>query len=154
MPVSALAAAKRMGERSGWSLSNLELQKLLYIAHMFYLGTKGVPLISGHFEAWDYGPVQPVLYHYVKVFGSAPVENVFHSVPDLGSGDELSMLDDAVDQLGQASPGKLVAITHWENGAWAKSYKPGGRGITILNSAILQEYQDRTTAVREKHARV
>jgi len=38
MTVSASAAAKRMCERSGWTLSNLELQKLLYIAHMFHLG--------------------------------------------------------------------------------------------------------------------
>ena len=84
MSISVSAAAKRLCERSGWSLTNLKLQKLLYISHMFHLGKTGEPLVNGHFEAWDYGPVSPFLYHKVKVFGSSPVENIFHSTPDIG----------------------------------------------------------------------
>lgn len=38
MTVSVLAAAKRLAQRSNWSLSNLELQNILYLAHMFYMG--------------------------------------------------------------------------------------------------------------------
>ncbi|RWO77206.1 type II toxin-antitoxin system antitoxin SocA domain-containing protein [Mesorhizobium sp.] len=67
MTLHVLSAAKHLAKQSGWSLSNLELQKILYLAHMFYLGRTGEPLVSGHFEAWDYGPVHPDLYHRVKV---------------------------------------------------------------------------------------
>lgn len=148
MPVPVLASAKRLGERSGWSLSNLKMQKLLYLAHMFHLGRTGKPLVDGQFEAWDYGPVHPVLYQKVKIFGSSPVENIFHSVPDLGDGEEAELLDKAVEQLSDAAIGRLVAATHWDKGAWATHYRPGGRHIVIPNEAIRQEYMDRQNAIR------
>lgn len=150
MAVSPLAAAKRMCERSEWSLSNLELQKLLYIAHMFHLGEKGAPLIAGHFEAWDYGPVQPTVYHRLKVYGSSPVQNIFHSIGGVPDSPARVTLDDAVDKLGHESPGRLVAITHWEDGAWASFYEPGRRNVVIPNEAILKEYRDRVNALRSK----
>jgi len=141
-----------MCQRSGWSLSNLELQKIIYIAHMFHLGKTGEPLVSGQFEAWDYGPVHPTIYHKVKVFGASPVENVFHSVVDLpDESPEASTIDAAVDQLGDSKPGRLVAITHWEGGAWTKHYTPGERCIAIPNEDILQEYTDRYNAAKAKN---
>ena len=148
MTVPVLAAAKRLGVRSNWSLSNLEMQKLLYVAHMLHLGQYDEPLVPGLFEAWEYGPVHPALYHKVKVFGSSPVANVFHLAGDLAEGTEARMLDEAVDKLSHASPGKLVAITHWDGGAWAKHYIPGMRGVAIPNNAIRQEYVDRENAAR------
>ena len=146
MTVPVFAAAKRICERSGWSLSNLELQKLLYISHMFYLGRHDEPLIQGYFEAWDYGPVQPNLYHRAKIFGSSPVGNIFRFAEELGDRAEARMLDEAVAELSKAPPGRLVAITHWDMGAWAKHYVPGGRGIVIPNEDILLEYRDRERA--------
>ena len=142
MTVPVLAAAKRLAERSGWSLSNLELQKILYIAHMFYMGEHdGEPLVPGHFEAWDYGPVHPRLYHHAKIFGSSPVENIFRSVPDLGQTPEALHLDEAAKQLSHLSSGRLVAATHRPNGAWEQNYIPGARNIIIPNEAILAEYR-------------
>ncbi len=143
MAVPVLQAAKYMCDTSGWQISNLSLQKLLYIAHMFHLGQHGTPLIDGTFEAWDYGPVQPNLYHKVKVFGSAPVQNIFHSVPDVSDGTEKSLIHQAVDKLGKSKPGLLVEITHWQEGAWAKHYLPGARGIMIPDNDILEEYKKR-----------
>ncbi len=118
--------------------------------HMFYLGNHEEPLIREHFEAWDYGPVQPDLYHKVKVFGSAPVENTFHFLGDLGRCPESVMIDDAVVQLSDARSGRLVAITHWEGGAWYKNYIPGDRGVVIPNEDILQEYRDRQRIAANK----
>ena len=74
MTVNVLNAAAHLIERSNQSLSNLELQKLLYLAHMFYMGRyDGEPLVHGEFEAWDYGPVHPTLYQRARTFGSNPV---------------------------------------------------------------------------------
>ena len=41
MTVPSLSAAKRLCEKSDWTLTNLHVQKLLYIAHMFYMGENG-----------------------------------------------------------------------------------------------------------------
>ena len=152
MSVSILSAAKRLGERSGWTLTNLQMQKMSYIAHMFYLGeTDGTPLVGGTFEAWDYGPVHPVLYHALKRYGAEPVDpKAFlrvHKVPDEHPGARL--LDEAVDILPR---NKLVAITHWQEGAWAKNYQPYGRSELIPNADVLAEYRKRMKKNAEKSA--
>lgn len=76
-PIHAFVAAKTLGYGCDWSISNLEMQKILYIAHMYYMGKFGARLISTPFEAWDYGPVHPELYHKLKRFGARKVRDVF-----------------------------------------------------------------------------
>ena len=142
MTVSVFSAAKRLCELNDWSISNLDLQKLLYLAHMVRLGRTGESLIDGGFEAWNYGPVQPSLYHRAKVFGSDPVGNVFHTAGPVVPGQDLDAIQEISEQLKGAAPGKLVAITHWEQGAWAKHYHPSYRGMPIPNEDIQQEYLD------------
>ena len=142
MTLSALSAAKTLCELKGWTVSNLELQKILYLAHMFFLGRENAPLIHEHFEAWDYGPVIPKLYHHAKGFGDRPVRNVFHWVSAAHPGTpEYEILREAAESTAHISPGRLVAITHADGGAWANTYRPGVRGLTIPNQAILDEYQ-------------
>ena len=151
MTVSATAAAKRLCVRSGWRLSNLEVQKLLYIAHMLHLGRTGEPLIDGHFEAWDYGPVEPRLYHELKMFGADPVFNVFAGVRDLpDDSPEAMSLDQTQRMLADATPGRLVAITHRDDGAWARHYDSARRRVVIPNRDIAAEYLDRTNASRRR----
>ena len=143
MTIPTFKAAKRMCAQSQWSVSNLKLQKMLYLAHMHYMGTNdGNPLISETFQAWDYGPVVPVLYHRAKIFGVDPIERfVFSDTSDLpNNSPEARQIDDAVGQLLDYEPGQLVAATHWPKGAWAEYYQPGLRGIEIPNHAILTEF--------------
>lgn len=148
MTVQALSAAKRICEVSDWSLTNLRVQKILYVAHMFYMGQNdGTPLVTGHFEAWDYGPVHPRVYHVAKVSENRPVEpHVLKKYSDLHDGSlEREYLDGAVEKLPLK---KLVAITHWEGGAWYKNYEPGEVGIVIPNPDIIEEYKKRADAAK------
>lgn len=138
---SVLTAAKRLAQRSEWTLSNLELQKILYLANMYYIGRTGTALVNGDFEAWDYGPVHPALYSRARVFGADPVRNIFHDIPDLDKGPAADMLDEALEALGNLGPGKLVRATHREAGAWARNYVPGRRGNVIPFADILDEYK-------------
>ena len=144
MTISSLAAAKKICELSEWSISNLSLQKILYMAHMVHMGRHdGDLLIDETFEAWDYGPVLPSVYHKAKSFGSKPVRNVFRAFPDITDSVELDTLTEATNALAHTSAGKLVAITHWKDGAWAKHYASNSMGTTIPNSDILEEYMAR-----------
>ena len=77
MPIPVLAAAKWLCQHSGWTLTNLRLQKLLYLAHMFHLGMTDKGLVDGHFEAWELGPVHPKVYREVRKFGSSPIKPPF-----------------------------------------------------------------------------
>jgi uncharacterized phage-associated protein len=142
MAVHPLIAAKKVCELRTWGVSNLEINKILYFAHMLFLGRHGLgsPLVDEMFQAWDYGPVLPSVYHRTKAFGRKPVQNVFYWIPDLPKGGESGIIEEAVDELAGKSPAELVAITHWEDGAWARHYEPGARGIVIPNKDILYEY--------------
>lgn len=147
MTVSALSAARTLCEMRDWQLSNLALQKILYIAHMAHLGRSHAPLFAERIEAWDYGPVVPVVYQRVRGFGSDPIKNVFHWVSDIPKGTkEYDVLAETEKATRDLSPRQLVSITHWPDGAWAKVYRPGARGIVIPDEDILDEYRKRRAA--------
>ena len=142
--VSVLSAAKRLGNISDWSLTNLEMQKLLYIANMYHLGRHEEPLIDGHFEAWRYGPVHPTLFYAVGRFGTDHVENIFQEYVDIPNNSKAAeSIDKTYRNLADFTPGRLTAITHWKEGALRKNYNPGVRGIPIPNEHIREEYNKR-----------
>lgn len=137
---STFRAAKTLCALSGWSLSNLQLQKLLYLSHMVMLAEHNNRLIDGQFEAWDLGPVEPKLYHKVKAYGSRPIPDIFPGDVYLEGEPEYSAITSIWNQLKNATPGRLVSITHWNGGAWATHYKPMMRGIPIPDADIRAEY--------------
>jgi len=145
MSVGINSAARRLCARAGWAITNLKIQKLLYLAQMFHLGATGQRLINTQFEAWDFGPVEPSLYRTVKIFGDKPIEDVFFHAREIDSAtSEAQYLDNVCDQLANWTPAKLVSITHWSKGAWAKHYVPGIKGIIIPDQDIVDEYRART----------
>lgn len=136
------SAAQFICEKSNWKITQLSLQKILYLANMVHLGRGFGSLVPGRFEAWDYGPVHPELYRKVSMFGSRPIRNVFwtRSKPE-GSAHEV--LSEACNTLLNRSPGDLVRNTHWRNGAWAKHYSTGARNVVIPEASIIDEYKAR-----------
>jgi uncharacterized phage-associated protein len=145
MPIQAVDAAKFICENGNWGVTNLKLQKLLYIADMLHIGRTQRRLIDATFEAWEFGPVLPEIYRKVKAFGDEPVRNVFVDAHEIPASTERTALEDTCERFLKMSPSQLVAITHWETGAWAKNYIPRARGVPISNSDILDEYRSRTT---------
>jgi len=138
---SVFAAAKYLAQYSNWSLSNLKIQKLLYIANMVYLAKNKNPLLDRQFEAWMYGPVIPILYHKLKIFGSDPVENIFRQYQDLENSNHKNIISEVYDELGTQEAATLVAITHRTGSGWDKHYDKGTFGCIITEQSILAEYQ-------------
>ena len=141
MAIDVFVAAKTLGDACDWSVSNLKMQKILYLAHLGYMGKHKEHLIKTPFEAWDYGPVQPALYHKLKRFGARNVSDIFYNEKTLTEGKECDVLQD-MSKLCSVTPGELVAITHREGGAWSKVYKPGALGMVIPDKLIFEEYDE------------
>ena len=150
-PISVLSAAKYMAEESGWTLNQLDLQRLIYIAHMMYLSNYERPLVNGNFEAWDYGPVHPALYKEINIFGSEPVQNIFRLVPDVEEPDKRVVLKAVVDTLAHEKA-VLVRLSQREHGAWEKVYEPGINGRVISNESLAQEWKDFLSASEQSNA--
>lgn len=139
------SVCKYICEASDWTISNLKLQKILFMAQMVFMGqNEGRRLADADFEAWDYGPVEPTLYRKVRRFGSAPIEDVFYQARPFKMDDPRKiLLDDVCGELLALKPGELVDMTHWPEGAWAKNYVPGIRSIRIPDADIVAEYNRR-----------
>ncbi|WP_394659154.1 Panacea domain-containing protein [uncultured Novosphingobium sp.] len=138
--MNAISAAATLVDLSGGTLTNLQIQKILYLAQMFHLGEAGEPIFSDDFQAWKLGPVVPAVYGKAKIYGNKPVTSFFVSAR-LPEGSGKAVLERAYKELPK-SPSRLVAITHWDGGAWAKHYNDGF-GSTIPKDDILAEYRAR-----------
>jgi uncharacterized phage-associated protein len=152
---ATLRSAKTICSLSNWKLSNLPLQKLLYLSHMIALGEKNLWLVGSNFQAWDLGPVEPNLYHKVKAYGDNPIPDIFNVPEYPPNSPEREIINRVVSELRDATPGKLVAITHQAWGAWAAHYRPRVMGIEIPEHEIRREYANRlqrSRAKRDVHA--
>ncbi len=66
---------KKAAEDGGGDLlTNMKLQKLLYYEQGFHLAYFNQPLFNEAIEAWQYGPVVPLVYEHYKSFGRTGLE--------------------------------------------------------------------------------
>ena len=140
---SVLAAAVYLCEKSDWTLTQLQIHKLLYLANMYHLVHYDEPIVDQKFEAWIYGPVQPHLYHDLKHYGPDVVKKIPTSLHRRVEGTHKTVLDFVFDEYGSMSVSQLIELTHRDGGGWAKNWNPRDtfRGSTIEATDIRKEFQ-------------
>lgn len=142
MSYSSFAIANyfiQKGVEENKPLSHLELQKLVYIAHGWYMAYFDAPLVSEKVEAWLYGPVFPELYQQLKKNGNKKIIQSLcdEEIEDL---DTLNILDEVYKRYGYYTGAELVAVTHQPNSPWDESYVPLFNA-TIRVEKIRQHYK-------------
>jgi uncharacterized phage-associated protein len=146
-------------ERIGRPLTNLALQKLLYFAHAIFLIEQGQPLVSGYFEAWEYGPVNPATYQAFKRAGGEPIgfradrQNVIKGtrepIAPLTEPEIVRHISRIVQSYGRMTPGRLVDISHAKGAPW---HFVVDKGRTFL--AFGMRIPDEVIRERFKHHKV
>ena len=111
--------------KNGHVLTNMQLQKLVYIAHGYSLAILHQPLIKQRVEAWRYGPVIPALYHALREYGSGVVTKPINILPP----EQLSETDQTLVAVvlaayGRFSGPQLSTMTHREGTPWREVYQP------------------------------
>lgn len=109
-------------EREG--ITNLKLQKILYFAQAYFVAKVGKTLFKEKIEAWEYGPVVPVIYHKYKSHGNRPI--VLEHDTSIISDIDKKNLDKVWENFGGYSARRLVDITHAH-----KPWKEASGEITI-----------------------
>lgn len=163
-PIEALAnTLLTRSEERGINVDPMKLQKLMYVAHGYYLAASGSPLIDEAFEAWQYGPVAPTIYHEFKHCGSHPIKRgarASRTIFELSDEDELDMsvdhpylpdddtlasqiLDYVLDTYGAKSAVYLSDLTHKINSPWEKTKRVHSkmRNVPISNDLIAEHYK-------------
>ena len=116
------------------SMTNLKLQKMIYLVYAEYLDKTGKKLFKDDIIAFKYGPVVPSVYEYYKDNGRNNIqvdkdEEIFAqeiTLPMvlarfLQSLDEKNVIDSiqsTFEKYGQLTASELVAITHRKGTPW------------------------------------
>lgn len=147
----ARSAARSIIERASAlqiDITNLKLQKLLYIAHGTMLAVFGKPLVDSTFSAWKYGPVMEPLYHDLKVFGSDSIKSgdfyiqKWDPIPKKDA-DAHEVIDAVLGHFGNRTGASLIEWSHDKDGPWHAVYEDNTKGIEIADEAIEKYFKER-----------
>jgi uncharacterized phage-associated protein len=138
----------------GRPITQMHIQKYVYLAHGWTLALTGSALINERFEAWDYGPVERRLYDALRGYGAQPIKRPIkygddtpfrsddggEAAADL-SDDERKILDKIWNEYKDFEAFQLSALTHEIGTPWRGIYKKG-QNLIIDNVKIGDYFQD------------
>jgi uncharacterized phage-associated protein len=142
---------KKSWER-GTELTPMKLVKLVYIAHGWHLGITQQPLLTEVPQAWQYGPVVPMVYHSFKRYGNKQVTQLYSTIttdgpvsPIVNDASINLLLDKVWDIYSRYNGVQLSALTHQPNTPWDIVWNQQGgkhkQGAIIPNNIIAAHYK-------------
>lgn len=139
------------------NITNLKLQKLLYIVHGTMLAAFERPLLNTGFSAWKYGPVVESLYHDLKVFGADSIKTsdfYIQQWPRIPKVDEEAnhVIDAVLGHFGKKTGASLVEWSHDKNGPWHAAYQDKTKGTGISNDEIQKFFKEQVVKVKRPQA--
>ena len=153
MGYSAKAVANYFLSKYGKQrISPLKIQKLVYIAHGWYMAFYDDPLVDDEWaEAWRYGPVFPSLYHQFKHFGRLPIDDLAHEIdvdfkettPEIPpiDGRAHRLLDRVWEVYGDYTGAQLSNMCHRPGTPWDTTWnKYAGRQNSNIDDALIRDY--------------
>jgi uncharacterized phage-associated protein len=103
----------------------MKLQKLVYLAHGWWLAYHAEPIVDQRPEVWRYGPVFPNLYRALSGFGGRPIrqpqrQSPFESPPDVDENDDdaHNLLNWIWARYGGFTGVQLSDLTHEPRSPW------------------------------------
>lgn len=147
-PLSALELTCEIVRRekiNGRSKTHLQLQKLAYFCHGWFLAIHNDILVDEKFEAWRFGPVLPSAYYTLKIFSSneIPTEHPFiqDSAPKLLNNKQSEVINKVLLIYGDLTGKDLVEMSHDRDGPWAKVWNKDNASSIIKNAEIKKYFQ-------------
>ena len=154
---SSLLVSDYMVHRHGCKFTPFQLIKMTFISHGRTLAATDEPLIRDRIEAWRYGPVIPVLYHELKIWGDAQVMglNYCGTVPtedatvdanrkelfsSAMTSSERDIIDLTVNHYGDWPFDDLQRLCHEPGSPWDTHYD-GKFGTEIPDATIKKYYK-------------
>lgn len=130
-----------LAKRDSKQLTNMQLQKLVYIAHGWSLALLEQPLFYNNVHAWEWGPVIPKLYKPLRKYGAGVVtEPIPTDDPPVDPKSlEMGIIEAVWKSYGNLSGPRLSAITHEDDSPWSITWNAAQYGV-IPNELIAEHY--------------
>jgi uncharacterized phage-associated protein len=131
----------KIADNAGRKLTNMQLQKLVYIAHGYTLAILHDPLIDQSVEAWRYGPVIEALYKTLRQYGAGqvtdPIPTPFkEQVPE----DARAIISTVYEAYSRFSGPQLSTMTHKAGTPWAQVYDPKAFYNQDIPNPLIERY--------------
>ncbi len=143
----------RVAHETGKSISNMKLQKLLYLAQGIHLALKSdTPLFEDPIEAWKYGPVVPSVYHKFKIYfsGDIPAGHPFIGCAVDLNEDQKKLIRRVVDLYGSLSAIALSNFTHLQESPWFSVYNADSFSAEIPTLSISTYFKSWIEKAKQK----
>lgn len=129
----------RLTRQQGKQLTNMQLQKLVFLAQGYALAVQGNPIHNHDTRAWQWGPVIPKLYKSLQKFGSNVVTEDLKAEDVIDdNSDEARIIKAVLEAYGDRSGSELLAITHQANTPWSKTWEK--KQFSIIDNALIANY--------------
>ena len=155
-----------LGDAEDKEITPLVVQKLVYLAHGWFLAIMDKPLVDDEFaEAWRYGPIFPSLYYEFSEFGRGPIDRrafeyrfnerteVWNSwVAASPSGDFVKKFLGHIWSVYKGfTPAELSSLTGQSDSPWClASYRGKVKNAHIENDAIKKYYKSKLKRSEER----
>lgn len=129
-------ASRENREKEREGITNLKLQKILYLAQAYYLTKIRKPLFIEDIEAWEYGPVVPEVYRKFKKYCNKPI--IIKQDKSILLEKDKEILKKVWDAFGRYSASKLVDIVH-SHAPWRKAKNSANK---VISQKAIKDYYD------------
>ena len=120
-----------------YPISNLQLQKIMYYVQSDSLRDSESGLIEENFEAWQFGPVIPVVYYKYCGFGAMKIRISCEKELNI-SRDNLNRMNKIIEEKRILNPWELVEDTHKQDKAWYEIYKDGAGEHQVIPKSLIR----------------
>ena len=124
------------------TVSITQLLKLVYISHGWYLAIYSAPLIKNQVQAWQYGPVIPVIYVAFRRQGIDSMKVVPIVAKLLMTKDE-TLLKQIYEIYGEMPSYQLADLIKKHGSPWDLTIRIAGNYSIILDDIIKDYYKEK-----------
>lgn len=113
------------------TLTNMQVQKLVFLANGYCLALTGSPLYYHNTHAWQWGPVIPQLYKALQKYGNNAVTDDL-SAPDAIAPEDteaFGIIRGVWRGYGNRSGFELSSLTHQQGSPWWQTWEKDQFGI-------------------------
>lgn len=136
MTVAKYIVSKCMREKS--PISNLQLQKLLYLVQKESIVINDEPIFVDEIEAWRFGPAVPNVFFHFSGFGAMPI--VMEYVVDEISDDDGELIDDVVDRKKMLHPWDHLDEICGDDRSWWRVWDGGAGDRKVIPVEMIVKF--------------